>query len=79
MFNMLRELKNFPLYKNIMDTIKELKDDKKFSTEEAIPAAISLRKFRINQLIPDELSGDEDEEDDDADEEDDDDEYDTFY
>ena len=60
LFHRLHELKKHSLYKDIMGTIQELKEDKKFSTTEAISSAIAQRKYRINQLFPDELSEDED-------------------
>ena len=66
LFHRLHELKKHSLYKDIMDTIQEFKD-KKFSTTEAISSAISQRKYRINQLFPDELSEDEDGDEDEVD------------
>ena len=63
----LHQIRQEPVYKVVMDTAKDLRSDG-LGRKESIRAAISKRKHKINEYIPDEL---EDEDEDDTDEEDD--------
>ena len=61
----INQLRKEPIYKLVMDTAKDLRDDG-LGYRESIRAAISKRKHKINEYIPDALEddGDEDHEED---------------
>ena len=61
------QLRKEPIYKLVMDTAKDLRSDG-LGYKESIRAAISKRKHKINEYIPDEL---EEEDESDADEDED--------
>ena len=66
-FERMIQLRKEPIYKLVMDTAKDLRDDG-LGYRESIRAAISKRKHKINDYIPDVL---DDESDSDADDEED--------
>ena len=55
----LDQIRQEPIYKVVMDTAKDLRADG-LGHKESIRAAISKRKHKINEYIPDELDDEED-------------------
>ena len=61
----MKQLKNDPVHKKIMQTRDAFMDSDDFDPEEAMEAAVDKRKFLINRLLKDySFSEDSDDEDD---------------
>ena len=48
----IHDLKRDSIHKKIMETAKDLRDDKDFDYEESIERSISIRKTLLNRLVP---------------------------
>ena len=61
----MKQLKNDPVHKKIMQTRQAFMDNEDFNPEEAMAAAVDKRKFLIKRLLKDYREGsDADDEDD---------------
>ncbi len=61
MLSKIRELRNDPTHKMVMETVKKLKEEEDFDKDEAVRSAISKRKHLIDRIVPSDPENSDDE------------------